>query len=45
MVYLVRWPSETGTAEEHIVGTAPRGWDSKLECYAFIGGGYCGFAS
>ena len=44
MVWLVRWPSGTGTAEEHIAGTAPRGWDSKLECYGFIGGGCCGFA-
>ena len=33
MVELVRWPSGTGTAEEYIAGTAPRGWDSKLECY------------
>ena len=39
MVKLVRWPSGTGTAEEYIAGTAPRGWDSKLECYGFIGGG------
>ena len=45
MVEVVRWPSGIGTAEEYIAGTAPRGWDSKLECYGFIGGGCCGFAS
>ena len=39
MVELVQWPSGTGTANEHIGGTAPRGWSSKLECYGFIGGG------
>ena len=37
-------PSGTGTAEEYIAGTAPRGWD-KQECYGFIGGGCCGLAS
>ena len=45
MVELVRWSSGTGTAVEYIVGTAPRGWDSTLECYGFIGGGCCDFAS
>ena len=30
-VKLVRWPSGTGTAEEYIAETAPRGWDSKVE--------------
>ena len=39
MVELVRWPSGTRTANEYIAGTAPRGWNSKLECYGFIGGG------
>ena len=39
VVKLVRWPSGTGTANEYIAGTAPRGWNSKLECYGFIGGG------
>ena len=39
MVELVRWPSGTGTANEYIAGTAPRGWNSKLECYGFIDGG------
>ena len=28
-VQLVRWPSGTGTAEENIAETAPRGWESK----------------
>ena len=37
---LVRWPSGTGTTEEYIAETAPRGWDSKVERYAFIGGGF-----
>ena len=36
----VRWPTGTGTANEYIAGTAPRGWNSKQECYGFIGGGY-----
>ena len=36
MVELVRWPSGTGTANKYIAGTAPRGWNSKLECYGFI---------
>ena len=44
MVELVRWSSGTGTAEENIAETAPRGWDSKIEYHAFIGGGCCGFA-
>ena len=39
MVKLVRWPTGTGTANEYIAGTAPRGWNSKLECYGFIDGG------
>ena len=45
MVELVRWPSGTGTAEEKIAETAPRGWDSKEEYYGFIGGGCRGLAS
>ena len=36
---LVRWPLGTGTANEYIAGTAPRSWNSKLECYGFIDGG------
>ena len=28
-----------------MAGTAPRGWDSKLEFYGFIGEGCCDFAS
>ena len=39
MVKLVRWPTGTGTANEYIAGTAPRGWNSKLECYGLTGGG------
>ena len=38
MVKLVRWPTGTGTANEYIAGTAPRGWNSKLDCYGFIDG-------
>ena len=45
MVELVRWSSGTGTAEEYIAETAPRGWDSKVEYYGYIGGGSCGFKS
>ena len=44
VVKLVRWPSGSGTAEEYMAGTEPRGWE-KLEYYAFIGRGSCGFES